>query len=84
MKYEYRIAIAKGPLSAEQLNMGFGVDGWELVDVVQWQFDGEARLWHYFKRFKTIADVVKLESLFDRSTDKGEGSDVISTIKGGN
>jgi hypothetical protein len=52
MRYEYRTAISDGPLSANQLTNEFGADGWELVDIVQYEHQGKMRFWNYFKRDK--------------------------------
>lgn len=47
MRYEYRIAQSKEPLSAKQLNEEFGAEGWELVDMFR-NIDGT--VYHYFKK----------------------------------
>jgi hypothetical protein len=60
MRYEYRVAISDGPLSANQLTNEFGADGWELVDVIQHEHQGKERFWNYFKRDR--APVLNLAS----------------------
>jgi len=81
-KFQYRIAIAKGPMSANQLNEEFGKDGWELADVVKWPHEGEERLWHYFRRFVAEpAQVLELTSSTEKGSDKAVGTDEIGVDK---
>ena len=51
MKWEYRMIVAHGFLSEEQLNE-FGEEGWELVCVIPGKDDTSEGLFHYFKRLK--------------------------------
>lgn len=89
VKYEYRVAISDGPLSANQLNNEFGADGWELVDVIQHAYQGRSdsepklRFWNYFKRDKAPAlSVVGKSSLSGGPLDRGRGRDHVEIQKG--
>ena len=52
MKWEYKMIIAKGYLSEEQLNE-FGADGWELICVIPGTDERATGMFHYFKRMIT-------------------------------
>lgn len=95
MKYEYRIVIAKGPMSASQLTDQLGVDSWELVDIFPWPHEGEPALWHYFRREKPESEnVVSLVPDKPEPTggflglpssdgaDTGQGTDEVGVDKG--